>query len=58
MNFREERRGSLAMLLSASSSSLLPNETRSFALAEGHWSGQEKRTGETTLCGVSEARGV
>ncbi len=31
------------MLSSASSSSLPPNETRSLTLAEGHWSGWEKR---------------
>ncbi len=46
------------MLSSASSSSLPPNETRSLTLAEGRWSGWEKRTGDTSLCGESEARGI
>ncbi len=46
------------MLLSASSLSLPPNETRFLALAEGCWSGWEKRMGETSLCGESEARGI
>ncbi len=43
------------MLSSASSSLLPPNETRSLMLAEGRWSGWEKRTGDTSLCGESEA---
>ncbi len=46
------------MLSSFSSSSLPPNKTRSLVLAEGRWSGWEKRTGETSLCGESEARGL
>ncbi len=46
------------MLSSASSSSLPPNETRSLTLAEERWSGWEKRTGDTSLCGESEARGI
>ncbi len=39
-------------------SSLPLNETRLLALAEGSWSGWEKRTGETSLCGESEALGI
>ncbi len=46
------------MLSSASSSSLPPNETRSLTLAEGRWSGWIKRTGEISLCGENEARGI
>ncbi len=46
------------MLSSASSSSLPPNETRSLMLAEGRWSGWEKRTGDTSLRGENEARGI
>ncbi len=46
------------MLSSASSSSLPPNETRSLTLAEGRWSGWIKRTGESSLCGENEARGI
>ncbi len=46
------------MLSLASSSSLPPNETRSLTLAEGRWSGWIKRTGESSLCGENEARGI
>ncbi len=46
------------MLSSACSSSLPPNETRSPPLAEGRWSGWIKRTGDISLCGESEARGI
>ncbi len=46
------------MLSPFSSSSLRPNKTRSLTLAEGRWSGWEKRTGETSQCGESEARGL
>lgn len=42
------------ILSSSGSSSDPPNETRSFAMAEGHWSGQENETGETSLGGGSE----
>ncbi len=46
------------MLSSASSSSLPSNETRLLTLAEGRWSGWTKRTGEISLCGENEARGI
>ncbi len=44
-------------LSSISPSSLPPNETRSFAVAEGCWSRWAKRTGENSLWGESEAHG-
>ncbi len=46
------------MLSSRGSSSDPPNETKSLAMAEGHWPGRVKRMGEASLCGETEARGA
>ncbi len=46
------------MLLSNDSSSIVPNESMMLASAKGRWSQCSKRTGESSLLGGGEARGI